>query len=272
MLKQIGLIITVGLCIGARAVVAPDESGLCLSAPELRKTYEFLHAEDELGLTIAKKFEVSKEVGAGCAGAFERFSKTYLLMKKSGVNLKDALRTGLIFAKENTERFKNFFEFFEMTYLKENFDFDFERSYEIAFKLSKDFAGSPTRARKDFEKAAEFCQKKSGLDLPIKKCAEIAVEVARASAHFQESSFLAFEQTFSFIRQSPQIEASMKEALEIALTVIKYGPVAPTNFKESFKFATDAGHGLGLKSSQALAFSLEQAKASNKSSLLPVYE
>ncbi len=258
---------------GRMAIAAvPDDSGICLSAPELRKTYEFLRKESDLGLPISRQLEIAKQVSAGCADSFERFSKAYTLMKKSGVDLKSSLKTGIMFAAENAERSRNFFEFFQMTYLKENFDLDFEKSFELALHLSKDFVGNPTRARSDFEKTVEFCQKKSGLSLPIKKCAEISIQVAKMSPHFSHGSFSSFEETYSFLRQNSLLELTMKEALETSLKVLSYGPAGPTNFKESFRFAMDSRHGLALKSSQALQFSLEQAKASNKTAVLPVYE
>lgn len=251
---------------------AVDESALCLNAPELRMTYEFLGSQSDLSLPPARQLEIAKEVGSGCSGAFQRFSKTYILLKKSGVDFKNSLKTGIAFAKESSERSRNFLEFFQMSYLRENFDLDFAKSFDLAWRLSKDFVGNPVKARADFEKTVDFCQKSSGLSLPLKKCAELSVQIATMSSHFPNGSFKEFEELYVFLRQNSLLQLNMKEALETALNVMNFGPLAPANFRESFKFAMDPRYGLSLKSSQALKFSMEQAKLSNRGATLPIYE
>ncbi|HPI39730.1 MAG TPA: hypothetical protein PLJ21_02940 [Pseudobdellovibrionaceae bacterium] len=238
----------------------------CDSFESFQKSYQFLVKEKELDMSETQITQMALEVSKNCTGAAQRFEKTYLLMKNSGVDLKKSLQIGLEFSGFSESRVLNFVDVFKGVYLENYFNFDFPVAYAIALDLSKKAEeGSIDAIRMDFLNMLKFCMEKKNLDLPLNYCSQVALKLCDQSYLFPKTgAFNDFEGFFKFTRTEAGFGLSIKEALDLGLEIIQYGPKAIPNFRKAFQFAHDGQKGLQLNAKASLKLSLEIAKHSLK--------
>jgi hypothetical protein len=248
--------------------VHPDH---CEPLKEYREAINFFRIQKEdINPSEARARELAGEIAKGCDGAAQRFVKTFLLLKKSGVDHPRAIEYAVEFAKSDDETVENFFELFKKTYLGEYFDLDYSSALKISFELSKLYKGNRKKALQDFLEISKFCLKRDGLNLPISQCADIAVVMARLSQYYPEGVHEEFFKLYKALREDRRFGVSIKTALRIIREVLPFGPTAPKNFLKAYEYAIDP-QGLASGGLAAIKFSVLMARNSVKQWPPPVY-
>ena len=94
-----------------------DDKRFCESAVEFKRAFEFFSKEKELDFNEPRSIKAAIDVAKNCTGAFDRFQKIFLLLKKSGVELTRAFEVSLEYSSFDNERAKNFFVLFQKLFL-----------------------------------------------------------------------------------------------------------------------------------------------------------
>lgn len=239
-----------------------DKVEVCHSHENFKAAFEYLIADKDLQLSQVKSLELALKISEGCDGAAARFIKIYQTLKKSGVAISKALEVGLSFSSLDDERAKNFMAVFQKLFLENYYDFDFPTAYHVSFELSRDLKGDIQQVREDFIRIVGFCMNNKKMGLPIRLCSNISLEIARLSPLFAPAGVANdFEQCYEFLRTNQNTGLSQAQALTLLPKILKHGPQACTNFKESFAYATK-GEKLHLPARQALNLGLRLASQS----------
>lgn len=243
----------------------------CDPIKEYREAINFFRVQkDEINPSEAGARQLASEISKGCNGAAQRFVKTYLLLKKSGVDHPRAIEYGIQFARTDDETVENFFELFKKTYLGEYFDLDYSSALKISFELSKLYKGNRKKAREDFLEISKFCLKKEGLNLPVSQCANLAVSMTRLSQYYPDGIKDEFFKLYKSLREDRRFGVSVLTALRIIKEVLPYGPKAPATFLKSYEYAIDPS-GLASGGISAIKFAVLMAKNSIKTWPPPIY-
>ncbi len=243
----------------------------CDPIKEYREAINFFRVQkDEINPSEARARQLAAEISKGCGGAAQRFVKTFLLLKKSGVDHPRGIEYAIQFAKSDDETVENFFELFKKTYLGEYFDLDYSSALKISFELSKLYKGNRKRAREDFLEISKFCLKKDGLNLPVSQCANLAVAMTRLSQYYPEGIKGDFFKLYKSLREDRRFGVSIQTALRIMNEVLPYGPTAPSTFLKSYEYAIDPS-GLASGGIAAIKFAVLMAKNSVKTWPPPIY-
>jgi hypothetical protein len=240
----------------------------CRATEEFVKALEFMRKEKSIPEKEARR--VSVYVAAGCDGAAERFSKAYLIMRKSGVALQKAIDVGLALVNEDSLTINNFYEIFEKMYLGEYFDVNLQTAFEIAYELSKEFRGNLDVARMDFNKFTKFCMDDKQMGLSVPQCAKLSVKFTRLSQFFPRGIFEPFKEVYMMLREDKRFGVSMKEALEFSEKIIRNGPMARVNFLQAYNYAS-MKDGLNLPGREALGFAVKMAGLSSIGEEPPIF-
>lgn len=240
----------------------------CKSSEEYIKTLEFLRKENSVPENDMR--QVAHRVAKGCNGSAERFSRVYLVMRKSGVSLQKSVEVGLALVSEDPLTVNNFHEIFQKMYLNEHFNINFKSSFEIAYELSKKFQGNLDKVREDFTEFYKFCADHKSLNLSITQCSELAVRFARLSQYYPKGIFKDFKQIYETLRDDKRFGVSLKESLELAEKILKNGPTAKVNFLQAYNYASMKS-GLDLPGREALIFGLQMTQLSFVGEKPPVY-
>ncbi|MEK6554675.1 MAG: hypothetical protein AABZ31_05515 [Bdellovibrionota bacterium] len=240
----------------------------CRASEEFIKTIEFLRKDQTIPEKEIRK--IAEVVSRGCDGSAERFSKAYLLMKKSGLSFQKSVDVGLAMVRESPVTVSNFYEIFEKMYLGEFFDVNFQSSFEIAFELSKEFKGNLEFARNDFNDFSKFCMDHKKVGLSVTNCAKLAVRFARLSQYFPNRLFKDFNEIYLLLREDKRFGLSLQESLNLTEQILKNGPAAKKNFLQAFNYAV-MKNGLNISGREALDFALRMAARSYKGEYPPIY-
>lgn len=233
----------------------------CESTDEYIKTIKFIRTNPDLMIPEAASRMIADRVSKGCTGAFERFSKTLLLLKKVGISDAKSLEMALEFAAVSTDTHRNFMEIFTRAFLAEFFDYDYVSAVKLAYELSKDYKGDPVQVRDDFIELVRFCKDSKNLDLPIRLCSEYTVKLAKLSQYYTDGVRQHFYKLYNHLREKKPFEMDIKNALDVTYNVLKGGPKAPDNFFKGYEFATKE-EGLNYGHRQAMEFALKMANRS----------
>jgi hypothetical protein len=243
----------------------------CDPIKEFREALNFFRTQkDDINPSEARARQLAAEISKGCAGAAQRFAKTFLLLKKSGVDHPRAIEYAIEFANSDDETVENFFELFKKTYLGEYFDLDYSSALKISFELSKLYKGNRKKAREDFLEISKFCLKKEGLNLPVAQCAELAISMTRLSQYYPDGIQKDFFKLYQSLREDRRFGVSILTALRIMREVLPYGPTAPATFLKSYEYAIDPS-GLASGGIAAIKFAVLMAKNSVKDWPPPIY-
>lgn len=243
----------------------------CDPIREYREMINFFRIQKaEVNPSEAVARQLAGEVSKGCDGAAQRFVKTFLFLKKSGVDITRSLEYGIEFSRTDDETVENFFELFKRTYLGEYFDLDYTSALRISFDLSKLYKGNRTRAREDFLEISRFCLQKNGLNLPMTQCLELSVRLSRLSQYYPDGIKGDFFKLYRMLREDRRFGVSIQIALRIINEVLPYGPMAVSNFMRSYEYAIDPT-GLASGGVEAVKFAIAMAKRSIKQWPPPIY-
>lgn len=234
---------------------------LCDSADEYIKTMNFLRSLQEGRIPEASARQAADTVSKSCRGGAERFSRTFLLLRKMGVEFRKSLELALEFAREPAEVQENFFEVLKLAYVREMFDFGFQAALDVAYEFSKNLKSHHAQAREDFVRLAQFCRAEKELGLDLKTCSQTAVRVAHMSPYHPGGVFESFKMLVEKLRHEKPFGLSVREAMETAVSVLQYGPTAPENFLKGFEYAMEKS-GLNLPAREALGFALVMSQRS----------
>lgn len=243
----------------------------CNPIKEYREAINFFRVyKQEINPSEALSRRMAGEIAKGCNGAAQRFVKTFLLLKKSGVDQPRAIQYAMEFVNSDDETVENFFELFKKTYLGEYFDLDYTSALKISFELSKQYKGNRKRARTDFLEISKFCLQKGGINLPAVQCADLAVSMSRLSQYYPEGVQGDFFKLYKTLTEDRRFGVSVQTALRIIREVLRYGPTAPSNFLKSYEYAIDPS-GLASGGIGAVKFAILMAKNSVKHWPPPIY-
>lgn len=232
-----------------------NDPRFCETAIEFKKSFEFFTKEKELEFNQPQTIKASIDISKNCTGAFERFSKVYLLLKKSGVDLSKAFEVSLEYSSFNEERAKNFFVLFQKLFLENYLNLDFTTAYKLSNALSKDYKGDPIKLRDDFVKIVNFCEAEKEMGLDKKTCAELALTLTKYTELFPLGVFEDFQSTVRYVQTHKRLGFNVKETLKLAVRLISKGPKASTNFKKMMSYALE-GETLKLTELQAYQLAL----------------
>lgn len=227
----------------------------CESALEFKKSFEFFKKENELNFNEPQAIKASIDIAKNCTGSFERFSKIFLLLKKSGVALSKAYEVSLEYSSFDEERAKNFFVLFQKLFLENYLNLDFTTAYKISHSLSKDYKGDPVKLRDDFVKVVKFCSSEKDLLLDKKTCTELALNITKYTELFPKGAYDDFYSIIKFAQGHKRLGLNIKDTLSLAVRLISKGPKASTNFKKMISYSLD-GDLLKLSEFQAFQLSL----------------
>ncbi|MEY4615769.1 MAG: hypothetical protein RJB66_729 [Pseudomonadota bacterium] len=243
----------------------------CEPIKEYREMMNFFRSQkDEINPSEALARQLAAEISKGCDGAARRFVKTFLFLKKSGVDHTRSIEYALEFSKTDQETVDNFFELFKKTYLGEYFDLDYSSALRISFELSKLYKGNRKQAREDFLQISKFCLEKTGLNLPVTQCADLSVSMARWSQYYPDGIRDDFFKLYRILRDDKRFGVSIKTSINIIREVLPYGPKSVQNFIRSYEYAIDPT-GLASGGVAAIKFALSMAKNSVKTWPPPIY-
>lgn len=227
-----------------------NDPRFCESAVEFKKSFEFFNKEKELEFTQPQAIKASIDISKNCTGAFDRFSKIFLLLKKSGVDLAKAFEVSLEYSSFDEERAKNFFVLFQKLFLENHLNLDFTTAYRLSNELSKDYKGDPVKLRDDFVKIVDFCEAEKEMALDKKTCAELALTLTKYTELFPTGVFDDFQSTIKYVQTHKRLGFNIKETLKLVVRLIARGPKASTNFKKIMTYALE-GDALKLNELQA---------------------
>lgn len=234
----------------------------CRGAREYVTTLEFLRDKKAFEISEAEARKLAITVAEGCDGAAQRFIRVSLLLSKSGLTARDAIKTGLEFAKKSETETVTFSEVFKEAFLPEKLDLDLRDSIHLATSLTHAFEGDKKRVLGDFKRLLTYCTEAKNLDLPRSDCGIFAARVASLGQYWNGGIAQAFIDTFEFIR-SNEVEHGPSlitgQALKLAESVVSSGPGATENFITAYKYAS-ARQGMDLPRAQALSFAQNMAK------------
>lgn len=243
----------------------------CEPIKEYREMMNFFRSQkDEINPSEALARQLAAEISKGCDGAARRFVKTFLFLKKSGVDHSRAIEYGVEFSQTDDETVENFFELFKKTYLGEYFDLDYSTALKISFELSKLYKGNRKKAREDFLQISKFCLEKNGLNLPVTQCADLSVSMARWSQYYPDGIQDDFFKLYRILRDDKRFGVSIKTSINIMREVLPYGPKAVPNFIRSYEYAIDPA-GLASGGVAAIKFAISMSKNSVKTWPPPIY-
>lgn len=241
---------------------SPPTFKTCQSISEYKTAVTFLRKEGGSGVSEGLIRDYALKIADGCDGAALRFSKVYLLLKKSGFESALVMEAALKFAKETDETTENFFQIFQKAYLGEFFNLDYRKSLEISYLLSKHYMHDKNRVRQDFLKIADFCLDKKKLNLNAALCAQLALDMALLSPLFNKEGVADdFISLFETLQTDKRFGLDVSRSLALVKEVISHGPLAKKNFMDAFSYAISK-EGLHLSAEDGLKFSLKMAKAS----------
>lgn len=243
----------------------------CEPLIEYKAAMDFFRAQkDEINPSEGLSRSLAGKIAQGCKGASQRFIKSFLLLKKSGVDHPKAIEYGLRFAAGDDETLENFAETFKKTYLGEYFDLDYTTALEMSFELSLLYKANRAEAREDFLEISKFCLADKGLNLPTQKCAELALSLTRLSQYYPDGIRKEFFHLFKILREDRRFGVSILTALRISIEVLPYGPTAPPTFLKSYEYAIDP-MGLASGGIEAVKFAVLMAKKASKRWPPPIY-
>lgn len=236
----------------------------CNSSKEFQSAYEFLKQDKDLELNDLALIRTAIVIAKGCDDAFLRFKKSYLSMKKSGVDIRKSLEIGISFSELSNQQTENFYVIFQKSFLENYFDFDFLTAYHLSLKLSTASPDYIYKIREDFVEFVNFCLDQKQVGLPIKECGKITEKVIDYSQYFKEDGvFKSFRSIYDFLKTHQRIGLSTRDAVNVALNVIKFGPTAVSNFKETFTYSIEKIKS-PITENQALQLSQEISELSIK--------
>ncbi|MCK6596784.1 MAG: hypothetical protein L6Q37_00350 [Bdellovibrionaceae bacterium] len=230
-----------------------EDKRFCESAVEFKRAFEFFSKEKELDFNEPRSIKAAIDVAKNCTGAFERFQKVFLLLKKSGVELTRAFEVSLEYSGFDNERAKNFFVLFQKLFLENYLNLDFTTAYKLANGLSKDYKGDPIKLRDDFVKIVDLCTAEKQLSLDKKTCAQLALNLTKYTELFPKGVFEDFNDIIKYVQSHKRLGLNIKDTLNLAQRVISKGPKAPTNFKKIIAFTLEEN---SLKLTEIQAFQL----------------
>lgn len=232
-----------------------DDPRFCESAVEFKKAYEFLRKEKELELNEPQALKASIDIAKNCTGAFDKFQKIYLLLKKTGVDLSKSYEVSLEYSSFNEERARNFFVLFQKLFLENYLNLDFTTAYKLSHGLSKDYKGDPVKLRDDFVKIVTFCTSEKEFALDKKTCAELAIKLTKHTELFPQGTYGDFISTIRYVQSHKRLGFNIKDTLKLVMRLISKGPKASTNFKKIMSYALE-GDVLKLNEYQAFQLAL----------------
>ncbi|GEM_PF-1436872 len=223
----------------------------CDAAKEFITTMQYLRGESELALASDEATRVAHDVSSGCNGAAKRFIVNVDILRQSGMDARNAVKTGVRLANADDASATAFTKIFQLSFERRHLDLDFAASVRLAQSLSIDFTGDPSIAARDFEEIVEFCKDRTGLDLPKPKCGELASRIALRGADHREPLSAMFIKTFNFLisRDGPGLTST--DAIKIGESMTEAGPKALENFSAVYSYAI-AEKGLNLSRSDAV--------------------
>lgn len=217
-----------------------NDPRFCESAVEFKKSFEFFNKDKELEFTQPQAIKASIDISKNCTGAFERFSKVYLLLKKSGVDLAKAFEVSLEYSSFDEERAKNFFVLFQKLFLENHLNLDFTTAYRLSNELSKDYKGDPIKLRDDFVRIVDFCEAEKEMALDKKTCAELALTLTKYTELFPNGTYEDFQATVRYVQTHKRLGFNIKETLKLVVRLISKGPKASTNFRKIMSYALES--------------------------------
>ncbi|MCM2323366.1 MAG: hypothetical protein NDJ90_08905 [Oligoflexia bacterium] len=253
------IVLAFALLLPAASLAAPQPG--CTTAKEYITALEFLRNEKALKLPEAQARKLASEVAQGCTGAANRFIRISRLLMGSGLTSPDALKIGRDFASRTERETDTFLFVFKTAFLENQLDLDLGASVSLAKSLTLEFEGDIHAVRNDFTTVLDYCLGRDKLDLPRPRCAKLASDIARAGQASGGGVARPFVEALQLLRSHPGPNLSTGDALKIAQDLVKYGPEAPRNFTQGYRYAT-AETGLNLPRNEAIAFARELAAKS----------
>lgn len=232
-----------------------NDPRFCESAIEFKRAYEFFSKEKELDYNEPQSIKAAIDVAKNCNGAFDRFSRIFILLKKTGVDLSKAYEVSLEYSSFDEERARNFFVLFQKLFLENYLNLDFTTAYKISHALSKDYKGDPVKLRDDFVKIVKFCSTEKEFALDKKTCTELALTITKYTDLFPNGAYDDFYTTINYIQSHKRLGLNIKDTLTLVIRLISKGPKASTNFKKIITYSLE-GDALKLNEFQAFQLAL----------------
>ncbi len=243
----------------------PEYKEQCQSAREYVTTLNYLRDEDnQFKVKESDAQKVALFVSKGCNHASVRFIKIVKLLTYVGIDSATAINTGKEFVGETDDKTNTFITIFKGSFLKNYLDMDLLNAKKIALTLSIGLKKNPQIVQKDFMTISRFCAESSSLDLPKAKCGEYAIKIIKAADQYEGSIGDALIGLFNFMtKEGRGPKLPTYKALELAESILKYGPIAKSNFEIGYLYAISS-KGLKISRGDAIKFGLEMAKLSTK--------
>ncbi|MCK5882601.1 MAG: hypothetical protein KAG61_02845 [Bacteriovoracaceae bacterium] len=237
----------------------------CHAAKEYVTSLNFLRdPSNQFRIKESDAQKVALFVSKGCNKASIRFIKVVTLLTRVGVDSATAIITGKEFVNQSDDKTNTFLTVFKGSFLKKYLDMDIHTAKKIALSLSVGLQKDPAIVQKDFMMISTFCVENETLDLPRPKCGEYAIKIIKAADIYEGSIGEALIGLFNFMtmnKKGPRLPTY--KALQLSEVVLKYGPMAKTNFETGFRYALSKT-GLKVGRGDAIKFGLKMAKLSTK--------
>ncbi len=233
-----------------------QERKTCESAREFISTVEYLKNNKDFQISKKDLIKVGMKVSTGCSGASNRFFKIVKILTKSGLDTKSSIETGILFVSKTDVYTKTFINIFKKAFQEGDLNLDLYSSLKIAKNLSVEFDGDLEKVISDFNSLISLCNEKK-FGLTLRQCSVLANQVTKAGENYDQNISEPFSDLFTFLRDNksgPQITTG--SSLSLALEIIKFGPLASKNFKNSYKYAIGKS-GLNYQAKDALNFAKE---------------
>lgn len=219
---------------------AEEVKTYCNSSDEFIKAYEMLKEDKELDLNDIDLIKKSQQIASGCNGAFNRFKKGYLSLKKSGVDYGKAMEMGLKFAQLTDEAADNFYVVFKKSYLENSLDLDFNTAFQISLEIAQVSPDYINRVKEDFSSFTQFCLDQKNIGLPILDCVKLIRETSMLNEVFADKSiYSSFIDLYTYLKVHNRIGLDTSRAIQLSLVILKNGPKSVENFKKIFEYSTN---------------------------------
>jgi hypothetical protein len=252
-----------------------EDPRFCESALEFKQAFEFFTQEKELDFTEPQAIKAAINVSKNCTGAFERFSKIFIMLKKAGVDLNRVYEVSLEYSSFDDERARNFLVLFQKLFLENYLNLDFSTAYKLSHQLSKDYKGDPIKLRDDFVNIVKFCNSEKEFLLDKKTCTSLALNLTQYTEMFPKGVYQDFYETLKYTQDHKRLGLNIKDSLALMVRLMSKGPKASTNFRKIISYSLD-GEKLKLNEAQSFQlavlvadFSIDPRKETSKSTKEP---